>query len=65
MTESMAFVKVHRLLANLPDGKPGLMIARNCTNLIKQIQNLVSDPRNPEDVDTKAEDHALILSGTY
>ena len=51
--------KVHRLLANLPDGKPGLMIARNCTNLIKQIQNLVSDPRNPEDVDTKAEDHAF------
>lgn len=50
--------KVHRLLANLPDGKPGLMISDDCPNLIRQLENLASDPKNPEDVDTKSEDHA-------
>lgn len=50
--------KVHRLLANLPDGKPGLMISEDCPNLIRQLQNLATDDKNPEDVDTGSEDHA-------
>ena len=50
--------KIHRLLANLPDGKPGLMIADTCPNLISQMQNLAASDKNPEDVDTNQEDHA-------
>lgn len=50
--------KVHRLLANLPDGKPGLIISEECPNLIRQLQNLAADRKNPEDVDTGSEDHA-------
>lgn len=51
--------KVHRMLADLPDGKPGLMISETCQHLIKQLQNLAVDKGNPEDVDTKQEDHAF------
>lgn len=50
--------KVHRLLANLPDGKPGLIVSEDCPNLIRQLQNLAADDKNPEDVDTGNEDHA-------
>jgi phage terminase large subunit len=51
--------KIHRLLTNLPDGRPGLMISEQCPHLIKQLQNLAVDKRNPEDVDTNQEDHAF------
>lgn len=54
--------KVHRLLANMPDGKPGLVIAENVTHLIKQLQNLAlnksKNDKDAEDVDTSQEDHA-------
>ncbi len=50
--------KVHRLLANLPDGRPGLIVSESCPNLIKQLQNLAASRRDPEDVDTNNEDHA-------
>ena len=51
--------KIHRLLTNLPDGRSGLMISEQCPHLIKQLQNLAVDKRNPEDVDTDQEDHAF------
>lgn len=50
--------KVERLLANLPDGRPGLQVFRNCRAMIETLANLPSDPNNPEDADTDAEDHA-------
>jgi len=50
--------KVSQVLGNLPDGRPGLMIFRNCTNLIRTLPTLPLDKVHPEDVDTKAEDHA-------
>jgi len=50
--------KIHRLLASLPDGRPGLMISELAVNLIKQLHTLAVDEKNPEDVDTKQEDHA-------
>ena len=50
--------KVDRLLANLPDGKPGLQVFRNAYNLIRTLPELVLDDVRPEDVDTTGEDHA-------
>lgn len=30
----------------------------NCVNLIRELQSIPIDPNRPEDVDTKASDHA-------
>jgi hypothetical protein len=50
--------QVDRLLQPLADGEPGIVFFENCTNIIKQLSHLVYDKSNPEDVDTRAEDHA-------
>lgn len=50
--------KVDRMLANLPDGKPGLQITENVRALTRQLELLVYDPHNTEDVNTRMEDHA-------
>ncbi|HPS39940.1 MAG TPA: phage terminase large subunit [Candidatus Cloacimonadota bacterium] len=50
--------KVDRLLGNLPDGRPGLLITENCRALPRQLELLVYDPIHTEDVNTKMEDHA-------
>ena len=49
--------KVDQALSDLADGLPGLIIFRNCTNLIRTLPELPRDKQHPEDVDTKAEDH--------
>lgn len=49
--------KVQRLLENMPDGKPGLLMYSTCTNLIRTLPALPHDRANVEDVDTDAEDH--------
>lgn len=51
---------ISSLLMNLPDGRPGLIITKNCRNVIRNLSNLQHDPSNPEDVYTtnKADDHA-------
>jgi hypothetical protein len=51
--------KVNNILADLPDGLPGLQIFDTCPHVIEQLSTLPSDDRNPEDVDTDAEDHAF------
>lgn len=51
--------KIHRLLGIQQDGKPGLMVFRNCTYLIEVMGSIPSDPNNPEDIDTKADDHPV------
>lgn len=38
---------------------PGLRIARRCVNLIRTLPNAISDKNEPDDVDTKQEDHAI------
>ena len=38
--------------------KPGLVISEKCLNLVRTLPMMSSDPRNPEDVDTRTEDHA-------
>jgi hypothetical protein len=37
--------------------KPRMVIFDNCTNLIAQLPILPLDKKNPEDIDTRAEDH--------
>ena len=39
-------------------GRPRLQIFSNCVNLIKELQGIPLSANNPEDVDTKASDHA-------
>jgi len=51
-------IELHkRLMVDEETGEPSLKILNNCRNLISQIAALPVDSRNPEDVDTKAEDH--------
>lgn len=50
--------KLHRVLGKLADNKPGLQVFNTCEYFIDTLRNLPSDPNNPEDVDTKADDHA-------
>jgi Terminase large subunit, T4likevirus-type, N-terminal len=49
---------VHARLAPKGDGWPGLVITRNCRNLIRELPALCYGKRNPEDVDTDAPDHS-------
>jgi hypothetical protein len=52
-------IEVHkRLMVDEDTEEPGLRIFENCPNLIRQLSSLPLDKNNPEDVDTKAEDHA-------
>jgi phage terminase large subunit len=50
--------KVDRLLLDMEDGRPGLLIFNTCPNLVKQMAQLVYDKYHSEDVDTRMEDHA-------
>lgn len=52
--------QILRMLSDLGDGKPGLMIMESCPHLISQLMKAIHDPRNPEDVYTSNhyEDHA-------
>ena len=50
--------EVHRrLMVNDEPGRAGMEIFSNCTNLIAQLPVLPLDKNNPEDVNTKVEDH--------
>lgn len=50
--------KIDNLLGTKADGIPGLVINKNCRNLIDQLATLTRDENNPEDIDTEEEDHA-------
>ena len=50
---------IHSLLRVQPEtGKYGFYAFKTCTAFIDQMRSLQTDPHNPEDVDTKQEDHA-------
>jgi len=52
--------EIHRRLSVQPDtGKPKVFIFNTCRNLIKQLSSIPTDLNNPEDCDTKQEDHAI------
>jgi len=52
--------KIDRLLLDMEDGRPGLLIFNTCTNLIKQMTQLMYDKYHTEDVATQMEDHCLV-----
>jgi hypothetical protein len=41
------------------DGLPGLIVFRNCRNLIRTLPALTYSRTNPEDVDASCEQHAV------
>jgi hypothetical protein len=50
---------IHQRLALKPDGNPGLVVFRNCRNLIRTLPAMVYDRKNPEDIDPACEEHAV------
>ena len=52
-------IQIHEYLKqDKTTGRPKLQIFSNCVNLIRELQSIPVDPNKPEDVDTKASDHA-------
>jgi len=52
-------IQIHERLKTIGDpGRPGLQMFNNCINLIQEMESLPVDKNKPEDVDTKAQDHA-------
>jgi hypothetical protein len=51
--------RCHALLRDAPDGKPWCVVHPDCRYLIRSIPNARSDKHDPDDVDTKMDDHAL------
>jgi len=51
-------IQIHEYLKVQPSGRPKLQIFNTCPNLIKELQSIPLDTKNPEDVDTHAADHA-------
>ena len=39
------------------DNTPGMVVFHSCINLVSQLPSIPLDPKNPEDVNTKSEDH--------
>ena len=50
-------LEIHKRL-KVNDEEPGIRIFKTCRNLIRTLGSLPTDDKNPEDVDTNAEDHA-------
>jgi phage terminase large subunit len=51
--------RCHALLRPGPDGTPWLRVHPDCRYLVRSIAAAVSDDKNPDDVDTESDDHAL------
>jgi len=51
-------IEMHKRLGDNDQGEPRLRVFSNCTHLIRTLPTLPLSKTNPEDVDTKAEDHA-------
>ncbi len=54
--------EVHRRLQIQEDNYededvPGMVLFHSCVNLVSQLPSIPLDPKNPEDVNTKSEDH--------
>ncbi len=51
--------RIHELMQTIgQDGKPFFLIMDNCHHWLRTVPYLTADPRDPEDIDTKLEDHA-------
>jgi len=51
-------IQIHEYLKLQQSGRPRVQIFNTCPNLIRELQSIPLDKSNPEDVDTKASDHA-------
>ena len=51
-------IQIHEYLRIQASGRPKIQIFNTCPNLIRELQSIPLDQSNPEDVDTKAQDHA-------
>lgn len=51
-------IQIHEYLKLQPSGRPKLQIFNTCPNLIRELQSIPLDNKNPEDVNTHAADHA-------
>lgn len=51
-------IQIHEYLKVTQSGRPRIQILNTCPNLIRELQSIPLDKRNPEDVDTHAPDHA-------
>jgi phage terminase large subunit len=50
--------EIHRRLQDEnEDGNPSLVVFDTCFNIVSQFPSIPLDKKNPEDVDTKSEDH--------
>lgn len=55
----LGWLRVHELLRPMPDGlRPWLTVDPSCTYLIRTMAAMVQDPNDPDDLDTRGEDHA-------
>ena len=50
-------LEIHKRL-KVVNEQPGIRVFKTCKNLIRTLSALPTDDKNPEDVDTNAEDHA-------
>ena len=48
----------HQRLARKSDGYGGLVVFRNCGNLVRTLPAMVCSRSNPEDMDASCEEHA-------
>lgn len=53
------WARCHALLRQAPDKTPWLQVHPDCRYLIRSIAGAVSDDKDPDDVDTTTDDHAL------
>ena len=51
-------IQIHEYLKITQSGRPRIQIFNTCPNLIRELQGIPLDKSNPEDVDTRASDHA-------
>jgi len=53
------WIRCHELLRDAPDGTPWLTVDPDCKYLVRSLPAQVSDKRDPEDVNTSGDDHAV------
>ncbi len=53
------WMRVHDLLRDAPDGDPWIVFHPDARYTIRSLAQAKSDPKDPDDVDTHSDDHAL------
>lgn len=53
------WLKCREWMGMAPDNRPWIQISPNCENLIRTIPTAIHDEKDPEDIDSLCEDHAI------